>query len=85
MVYSRPYMNNITLTSALSGSSIRQSFYHAPADIYSINRILAETPAITPWVTIVLSTTAGVIILFVIYTILLRNRIESRSRALEES
>ena len=78
-------MNNITLNSALSGSSIRQSFYHAPADIYSINRILAETPAIPPWVTIVLSTTAGVIILFVIYTILLRNRIESRSRALEES
>jgi len=78
-------MNNITLNSALSGSSIRQSFYHAPADIYSINRILAETPAIPPWVTIVLSTTAGVIILFVIYTILLRNRIESRSKALEES
>jgi PAS domain S-box-containing protein len=78
-------MNNITLNSALSGSSIKQLFYHAPADTYSINRILAETPAIPPWVTIVLSTTAGVIILFVIYTILLRDRIESRSRALEES
>ncbi len=60
-------------------------FYHAPSDTYPINRILEETPAVSPWVIFVLSITAGIIILFVIYTVLLRNRIETRSRALEES
>ncbi|MFV1949831.1 MAG: PAS domain S-box protein [Anaerolineales bacterium] len=78
-------MKNITLNSTLSGSSIRQLFYHAPSDTYPINRILEETPAVSPWVIFVLSITAGIIILFVIYTVLLRNRIETRSRALEES
>ncbi len=78
-------MKNITHNFALSGSSIKQVFYHAPADTYSINRILEETPAISPWVIFVLSITAGIIVLFAIYTFLLRNRIETRSRALEES
>lgn len=60
-------------------------FYHAPSDTYPINRILEETPAVSPWVIFVLLITAGIIILFTIYTVLLRNRIETRSRALEES
>jgi PAS domain-containing protein len=39
----------------------------------------------SPWLTIGISITVGVLILFLIYTILLRRRIQARTRALEES
>jgi PAS domain S-box-containing protein len=46
---------------------------------------LIENFALSPWIVISISVTIGVLVLFMIYTILLKNRIKSRTKDLQES